>query len=692
MPVSHASLPPAAILPALPIDDPTLIFGLALLVFLVAPLLLERVNFPGIVGIILVGTLVGPNGLGVLERGEPIVLLGEVGVIYLMFLAGLEIDRREFAVNRRRSVVFGLLSFVVPQAIGMAVGVVALGMSVPVAALFASVFASHTLLAYPIVSRLGITNNRAVTTTIGGTIITDTLALLVLAVVVGATAGALGAAFWLQLLVGLVAFFVGSWLFIPLIGRWFFRSVSEESYFEYLFVMVLVFACAYAAELVGVEAIIGAFLAGLAINPLIPKAGVLMNRIEFVGTALFVPFFLFSVGMLVDPAAALEGTRTLIVTAALLAMVLVTKYAAAWATGRRYGYTTAEITTMFGLSVGQAAAALAVTLVGFEIGLFDQAIVNAVVLMILAISIASPAIVDRSGRDIAAAKAERGYEPTATPERILIPLSVDDEYREGLLDLALLVRDRRADEPIYTITVVQPADAGGVDAEIATAEATGAATQAYAAGAEVALDSQTRVNYNVASGIADAALENRISVLLLGWDGARSRRQHTFGSVIDRVLRQTRQLVVVAGIETPLNATRRLVVVLPPGIENNDGFYRAVHAVKSIADGLDATIDGYAVDGDPARYEHLFELVDPEVSAAFAAVDGWQSLRTALREDVQSDDLLVCLSARRGRLGWHPELQTLPSDLAAIAPGSFLVVYPRSGKRADDRRFLTIRD
>ncbi|MEM4780824.1 MAG: cation:proton antiporter, partial [Halalkalicoccus sp.] len=259
----------------LPVADPALIFALAIIVFLVAPLAFQRYRLPGIVGIILVGAAIGPNALGVLDRDATIVLLGEVGLIYLMFLAGLEIDVDEFAASVDRSVVFGLLSFLVPQAVGTAAGMVVLDLSFAAASLFASIFSSHTLLAYPVANKLGIVGDEAITATIGGTIVTDTLALLVLAVVAASARGALDAAFWVQLGIGLALFFAGVWFLVPRIGVWFFRGHNDESYFEFLFVMAVLFVCAYLAELAGVETIVGAFLAGLVLNRLIPEHGTL---------------------------------------------------------------------------------------------------------------------------------------------------------------------------------------------------------------------------------------------------------------------------------------------------------------------------------------------------------------------------------------------------------------------------------
>ncbi|THE63307.1 cation:proton antiporter [Salinadaptatus halalkaliphilus] len=676
-----------------PFDDPVLVFGLAVVVFLVAPLLLQRYRLPGIVGIILVGAAIGPNGLGLLERGETIQLLGEVGLIYLLFLAGLEIDIAQFVAYKDRSIVFGLLSFVIPQAVGMAVGVALLELTLPAAALFAAIFASHTLLAYPIVTRLGIVTNEAMTATIGGTILTDTLALLVLAIVIAATEGTLDAVFWTRLAVGLAVFFVGVWLLVPRLGRWFFRRHHEESYVEYLFVLAVLFTCAFLAELVGVEHIIGAFLAGLTLNRLVPETGTLMNRIEFVGNALFIPFFLLSVGMLVDARVVLEGTETLVLATALLVMVVATKYVAAWVTGRMYGYSHEEVAGMFGLSVGQAAAALAIVQIGFDAGVpgFGQHMLNAVVVMILVVSVLSPIAVERAGAGIVRARAQAPYDLAETTQRLLVPVSRNSCHAESLLDLAVTIRDPRDDESIHTLSVVQPDGIAQTEANVVDARARLEELSAYAASAEVSVLPHTRVNHNVASEIVNATIEHRITTLVIGWDGARSRTQAVYGHVIDQVLDRTTQLALVGRVREPLNTTGRILLVVPHGVEHNDGVDEAGHTIGLVADGVDAPIEALVVgasDSIDQHHENWIEAAVPDGTTSVETVPDWEALEDRLEAASRADDLVVCLSSRRGDIGWQPDLQTVPSRIARRADGNFVVVYPATDAKPDDRQFF----
>ena len=676
------------------IEDPIVLFGLAVSIFLVAPLVLERYRLPGIVGIIVVGVIVGPEGVGLVAAGDDTVAtLGAVGLVYLMFVAGLEINLNQFMEHKDRSIVYGLASFLIPQVVGTFVGYYALGLSLAAAILFASIFASHTLLAYPVANKLGITKNEGVMAAIGGTIITDTLALLVLAVVVAASADdggdPTGLLFWLQLFGFLAIFFAAVWILVPRIGQWFFRTVDQESYYDFLFVMVVMAACAIAAELAGVKDIIGAFLAGLVLNQLIPESGPLMNRLEFVGNALFIPFFLLWVGTLVNPSAFTDGPETLTIAVVLIGLVVLAKVAAAEITGRIYDFSRAETRTMFGLSVGQAAAALAIVIIGVDEGIpgFDDAMLNGVILMILVVSVISPAVVSRYGRQVVEDEREQEYDPSGAPERVMVPFSKDSQYREELLDLALIVRED-PEQPLYTLTVAQPGTALDTEAEVAEIETSLEATETYSAGAEVPVESQTRIEHNIASGIVRAMKENRITTLVIGWDGAASRRQRTFGDVIDRVLTRTTQLVLVSHVRKPINTTEEVLIVLPQGIDHNNGFLEAVHTIKHVANGVGASVKGISVGGNPDRFEQLFELVDPEVPGEFESVPSWKALLELLRDEVDDDQLVAVMSARRGTMGWHNELQTLPKSVSTLTDGNFLIVYPTSGERADERQFL----
>ncbi len=659
---------------SLPITDPVLIVAVAGAIFLLAPLLMQRFGVPGLIGLILSGAIVGPNALNLLARDQTIVLLGTVGLLYLMFMAGAEIDLHGFKRYRNRSLVFGALTFLLPQVIGTSVFLLLFDFSWPTAILIGSVFASHTLLSYPIAMRFGIAKNQAVTTAVGGTIITDTAALLVLAVVAASTRGALDAAFWIRLVVFLGIYLALVWFGLPRLGRWFFRRERTDGISAYLFIFTSLFAGAYLAEVAGVEAIVGAFLVGLALNRLIPEQSLLNNRIHFIGESVFIPFFLLSVGMLVDVRVLAGDARAWQVMAAMTITVVATKFLAAKLSERIFGYSSEEGWTIFGLSVPQAAATLAATLIGVEVGLFDDAVLNGVVMMILVTCLLGPWVTERYGRAVALQEEQRPYDATEAPQRVLIPMA-KPATAEHLLNLALLIREPDSTEPIYPLTVV-PADANRSGEFVATAEKMLGHAVGYAAGAGVPVTPLTRVDHNFASGIARGMAENRISTVIIGWDGNRAARRGMFGSVLDQLLDQTREQVLVTKVGHPFNTTERIIVLVPEGSDHAAGFLQSVRTVKQMANRLGATILGYTVREPAGNYQAHFDAMRPEAPTSLERSADWSDVLDRLTGDLRPDDLVVVLGARPGTIAWDPALAGLPGHLADLLPESFIMMYP----------------
>jgi Kef-type K+ transport system membrane component KefB len=669
----------------LPVTDPVLIVAIAMATFLLAPLLMQRIHVPGMIGIIVAGAVIGPHGLNLLTRSNTIILLGTVGLLYLMFVAGLEIDLHGFRRYRKRSIVFGVISFTLPL-LGAALLMPWLGFGVPATLLIGAIVGSHTLLAYPLVSRMGLVKNTAVTTAVGGTLITDALSLGVLAVVAGSLVGGLNAPFLLGLTGSLTVFVLIVMVGVPRVGRWFFRNASERAPVEFVFLMVVLFASAYAARLAGAQPIIGAFLAGLAMNRLIPNEGPLMNRVRFVGDAVFIPFFLISVGMLVDGRVLIGSLDVWIVSAALLVAVVTGKYLAAIATQRLFGYSAAEGILIFGLSVPQAAATLAVTFVGLEIGLFDETVVNAVIVMILVTVLVGPSLVERRGREVALLEDQKPYQPGEAPQRILVPMA-NPATAEDLMDLALLVRDPDSDQPVYPLTVF-PADEERSGEFVTMAEKMLSHAVAYAAAADVPVVPLTRMDHSFANGIARGIAETRTTTIIIGWDGKRTSRRWIFGSVLDQLLEQTKQQIIVAKLGHPLNTTQRIVVLAPQGSDHAPGYPEAVRQIKLMANRLGAGIRGYTVGGPPAIYKEQFEQVQPEAPVAFHFTSGWPEALAELEHEVRADDLVVVLGARRGAISWSESLNRLPARLARLVPESFLMLYPAESA-ATPTRFPT---
>lgn len=676
------------LLPTVPFEQPVVVLAIALVSFLVAPILIERVGLPGIVGIVLAGTTLGPNGLSVLTHGEAIVLLGNAGLVYLLFVVGLQLDLRRFFSAPQEAALFGVLSFGLTFVVGTAVCMVVLGFDVWAGTLLAAVFSTHTLLAYPVVNRLDVTKNPAVTAVFGGILFTDTLGLVVLALVLGGIED--GLTVWLvgEIAVSLVLLVGGLWLVVPPLSRWFFRNTSQESYYEFLFVAALIFGGASLAEGLGLAAILGAFVTGLALNRQVLRGGTLMNRIEFFGNAFFVPFFLFHVGMLVDPRVVLEGVDTLWIGAVILGVMVSMKFVSAGLFVTLKGYNRNELGVVVGLSVGQAAAALAITLLGFDAGIFSADVLNAVVVMILVSAIVSPWVTERYGRQLATESVASPDSREPVDPRVLLPLSRTAERQRQLLDLAFAVKDRPASTPVHLLTVLAP---DTTDDELVRAERELQSVAEEGSAAEVPVEVETRVNHNIPSGISRAAVETRADLVVMGWNPKHSVGRRIFGDIIDQVRRQTADPVLVARLGRPLNTTTRILLVLPPGIRYHDGFSESISLVKRLAESLSIEINAVAVGQQPppAEFERLLGTTGPEIDVPVQTVADWSGLGELLA-DANPSDLVVPLKAREGGVGWVPQLRRLPRDILAAPPEAFVVVTPRQSDPGYTSRFLRI--
>ncbi len=656
------------------LTDPILVFTVLALVMLLAPLLARRLRVPDLVLLILAGMLLGPYGSGLLTRNTAVTLFGSVGLLYIMFLAGLEIDLHRFARTRGRSMGFGLLTFAIPQLCGTVVGVFVLGFTWPTALLLASMFASHTLLAYPIASRLGLARSEPVAVTVGATIITDTLALLVLAIIADSARGlALGPAFWLHISAGLTLLVVLAWWGIPRLAGWFFQQVPETGGAQFLFVLVTVCGFAYLSHFAKMEPIIGAFLAGAAFSRLIPEQSVLMNRVVFAGHTLFIPFFLISVGMLLDPLSLAKSPRSWLVAAVMVLAVILTKYAAAEAAGRLFGYGRDARKVMFGLSVVQAAATLAAVLVGYDLKLFDETVLNGAVAMIVVTCPLGAWMTDRHGRRLAAAAPPR--EPAAAGgQRLLIPVAHPD-YAARLLDLSFLIRDPASSGTLHPLTIIP--DAGDTEAALACGEKLLASCLTHAASTDIPVSPTVRVDVNAADGICRAAKELRATLVLSGWGGARTASARLFGSVTEQLIGTCSSRMLFCRLCRPLNTTRAVRLVLPPLADRRNDLDLLASESKRLASQLGAHLHVYLVGTDILALHERLSRIHPTLPLAFTEMPTWADVRDRLLADAEPEDLLVALGERRASPLWTPTLEKLAALLASrFAAHNLLLAYP----------------
>lgn len=669
-----------------PIEDPVLVFAVLMMVILIAPLVAQRLRGPGIVGLIIAGILIGPNAMNILDRSETVVLLGTAGLLYIMFIAGIEIDLYRFKKYRSHSLIFGSATFLIPQVLGTLMAIVFLDFGWAAAILLASMFASHTLVPYPIMSRLGLAKCRSVTTTVGGTIITDTAALLVLAIVAASTRGELNAAFWLTLMVSLTIYTSVVWWGLPWLGRWFFNTIPSDGIAHFVFVIASVYLCAYFAEVAGVEAIIGAFLAGLALNRLVPDQSVMMARLEFAGNWFFIPVFLISVGMLVDPRALYTDLAAWKISLAMVTTVIVTKFLAAVVSSRILGYDKVESRIMFGLSVNQAAATLAAVMIGVQLGIFGDAVLNGAIMMILATCLIGPWVTQRYGRLLAQkeqeGELEDGFEQRP---RILIPLR-NPKGAEAILDVAFMIRPKDTDEPIFPLTVVQDAD--DASRQLITTERMLGNAVIHALAANIPVTPTIRLDTNPADGIVRAARELRVSTIVMGWTGISPARSRVFGSVLDQLLERCTQQFVVCHLVTELSTAERMVIVVPPFAHREFGFKQAVYSLKMMAQRAGLTVAISAAESDIKDVHQRIASIAPDVAMVdvpVSSIDQWQNPRGDM---LRKTDILVLLSARREQLSWQAALDHIPQQIAMMQPPvSMLVVYPGMG---DEERSITI--
>ncbi len=658
----------------LPINDPVLIFAIVMVIILLAPALIRRLKIPGIVGIILAGTLVGPSVLGLLERDDTIILLGTVGLLYLMFMAGLSIDLNKFEKNKNKSIIFGLISFLIPFGASIPVGLHLLDFSLSSSILLGAIVGSHTLLAYPIANRIGITKNTSVTMAMGGTIVTDVLSLTLLAIVANTLADSSGTVFWVTFAILVIVYTTVVLLGLPRLGNWYFRNVKNQANSEYVFLIALLFITAYLAEQVGLAAIIGAFLAGLTLNRLVPESSTLMSRVQFVGDAYFIPFFLISVGMLVDVSVMIESWEVWIQTALFSGLVIFGKGLAAKITQWIFRYTSDEGWTVAGLTIPQAAATLAVTLVGFEIGLFTQTSVNAVVLMILITCMIGPSLVERYGRKVAINDAKQPYDPSDAPERILVPLA-NPATAEALMDIAMIIKRENSEEPLFPLTVARDSD--NVAEQVAESEKMLSHAVVHAAAAEVPVLPVTRVDMNIANGVLRATKELRISTLVIGWNGQISAKQKIFGSILDQLLDNTKQMVLVSKIDHPINTTERVVLMIPPYLDREPGFLGAIDTIKNLVNQIGADLLVVRTKNNQNITRQVIEKREPELEAEFLLLESWSGLLRDERLAFKEEDLLLLLSTRKGTVSWEPNLERMPRIIAQNYPKmNFVTVYP----------------
>jgi Kef-type K+ transport system membrane component KefB len=624
-----------------------------------------------------------------MSRDSSIILSGTAGLLYIMFLAGLDIDLADFKKNSSKSIVFGLYTFLIPMTLGILSGIYVLKFSVATSVLLASMFASHTLIAYPLVSKLGVSRNRAVNITVGGTMITDTLALLVLAVIVGMSEGEVNLQFWIRLTISIAVFGLIVTLGFPIVARGFFKRYDDRVT-QYIFVLVMVFLGAVLAELAGIEAIIGAFLSGLALNRLIPRTSPLMNRIEFVGNAIFIPFFLIGVGMLIDYRLFLTDLDSLKVGAVMIIIATSAKFLAAWLAQKTFRFTVDERRLIFGLSNAQAAATLAAVIVGYNIitgttpdgepiRLLNESVLNGTILMILVTCTMASLVAQKGARNIAFLEAaEQVPDQTEEQEKILIPVS-NPETVDELIVLGLTIKSKKNRKGIYALTVVSNESEDSKVHKQAQDTLHRAVITASATDNEV--QELLRYDVNIVNGISSIVREHHITDLIMGLHIKKGIADTFLGSLIEGILARINITTIIYKPVQPLGTIKRHLVIIPARAERETGFLLWLMKIWNIGQNTGSKLVFYA----PA--ETLSPLRERQkkfpVDAAFKEFSNWDDF-LVLSKEVQQDDNLMVIMSRKNRLSYQENMHMIPVYLSRyFQDNSFMLVYPVQDLEAD---------
>ena len=646
------------------LNEPVAFFLLIMSIILVTPLLSERVRLPGIIGIILGGMLIGPHGFRLIEAGDRMVFLSTIGLVYLMFSAGLEVDINQFMRVRGRSIVFGFFTFILPQLMGMALGWI-LGLNWLGAILLGSAFASHTLIAFPILTRLGVTRNEAVAVTTGATVLTDIGAFIILAVVLGAQSGGLSIGYFVQLFVLLSIFTLLIILGLPRLGKLFFQRFHGRA-IEFQFVVVALFVAALGAELIGIHEVVGAFLAGLAINATLPRHSPVTGHVLFIGESFFIPIFLLYSGMITDPLSFLEDRQTIIVALGVTVVAYVSKLLASWITARIFKYTKHEFWTVYGLSHAQAAVTIPTLIIGLETGLFDSTLFNAAILMILLTSITSPLIVQRFAPDLQTGTDEETPSPLFS--QILVPI-IDPRAQEQLITLAVLLA-KVNEGKVLALSV----------ARAQREQETHFALHRDMLGRvhDVMQDPHSdielipRLAATHAQGILFTEQERDASIILMGWRGKRSLRESLLGSVLDEVIWGSDTPVIVGKLTVPLNGVQRVVFILPPKVIPHIALRRMLEANLSIAQALNVPLLVRADSSYMRSIEDLLRTIATENPIQVETLN--DQLKPALFEH-ESISSFIVVPGFGSRKRVADTLGNLPEQLAAAFDGNMAILH-----------------
>jgi Kef-type K+ transport system membrane component KefB len=649
-----------------PLENPILTFSILLLIILVSPIILRRFRIPALIGLIISGVIIGPHGINMISEGVSaksgfVGMFATFGLLYIMFMAGLELDMQEFKRYRNKSITFGALTFFIPLLLGYPICRYALELNQMASLLTASMFATHTLVAYPIVSKYGISKMEAVAIAIGGTILTDTAVLIILAVISGSDHGVINANVLIHLGVTLTIFSIIMFWLVPKIARWFFSKLESEKSSHYIFVLAILFFAAFLAEAAGIEAIIGAFVAGLVLNRLIPHSSTLMNRIEFIGNALFIPFFLIKIGMVVDVRALYTDPWAWAVAGILTSFAIFSKFLAAWLTQVLFRMKSTERQVIFGLSTAHAAATLAVIRVGYDMHLLSIDIVNGTVILILITSMTASFVTESAGKKllIDQAKNEPLEGPALRSQHLMVAAN-ELIGNEKLLDFSILITDKKVINPISVVSVLENDE----EAEMRIRRSRKHMDDfiRHFSGGEMSVQAMATIDHNFSSGVARVSKELVADIVLINDNSSLNLLKRLVGDDRDHLLDVCEKSVFFCQFNQPFTTYRTIALVCPPFAELELSFNQWMERVFRTAKELNSAIVVYANQDTFEKIEAYKTFRKFSASLKHIAIeDPEETLR--LLENKQEDALLVSVFARKGSVSSFLGMDLLPQRM-----------------------------
>ncbi|UPS43848.1 cation:proton antiporter [Prevotella sp. E15-22] len=662
------------------IKDPTLIFFVVLLIILLAPIVMSKLRIPHIIGMVLAGVLIGEHGLNLLQRDISFEVFGQVGLYYIMFLAGLEMDMESVKKNSKRLLIFGLLTCIVPLVLTYLMSISILGYSGQASFLLGCIMASNTLVAYPIIGRYGLQQNSSVMISVGSSMLSLFMALVMLAGLVGSFSPDSGFLFWVFFLFKIAVFCAGSILLIPRLARYFLRRYSD-AVMQYIFVISVMFLSAALSAFIGLEGIFGAFFSGLILNRYIPHVSPLMNRTEFIGNAIFIPYFLIGVGMLINLNTLADGAEIWGIVLLIAFIGTFGKALAAYISALLFKLTKAEGHMMFGLTSAHAAGAIAMVMVGRRLlmddgtALADDNMLNGVVIMILVTCIISTMMTEKASKEIVFS--ERAVpdmkKPQQDDEKIMVCVKYP-EIAPQLLELAQLTRNQKLKRELVALNVVYDGENSAHEREQGMRLLEQLQRQASAS--EMQVQTQVRLATNIANGIKHAFRESGCSEIVMGMHVHTEVTKKFWGEFIQSLYNGLNRQILLMRFTQPLSTLRRIQVAVPSRAEFEPGFNRWLERLCRFACQLDCRIQFHGRHESLTLIEQYVNNQHPSVRAEYTYMAHWNEL-PQLASHIGTDNLLVVVTARKGTISYKAALDRLPDELTKYFSGTnLMIIFP----------------